>query len=161
MNPSYFRIKLDMEDAIQRLCDWTEAKYKERIETDYSNAVHVSLDKNGQWKGSCLYVYENEGWTVFEDLSGGYSFIDAKDWMKFAGEHEFIFAAYNDAIIYSEMIAIVDGKVIKNFIECDDMPEENINEGDGIKDINNWMDVEDFMDDDAFFYSDEGVVLIY
>lgn len=75
MNPSYFRIKVSMEEAVRRLCDWNGKPYKERIETNYSEAVNVSLDQNGQWKGSCVYAYENDGWSVFEDLMGGYSLL--------------------------------------------------------------------------------------
>lgn len=161
MNPSYFRIKLNIGEAIQRLCDWNGGKYKELIETKYSKAVDVSLDENRHWKGSCLYVYENEEWTVFEDLSGAYSFIDKEDWRKFAKENEFVFSAYNDAILYAELIMIVDGIVTKYFIEDFDMPDENVNEGNGIANINNWTNVARFVDDDELVYSDEGVVLIF
>ena len=96
MNPSYFRIKLNMEEAVKRL-----GSYKERIETNYSNAVRVSIDQNGKWKGQCLYVYEKDGWTVFEDLSGGCSVNEIDSWLKFAEKDELIFAGYNDAIIYA------------------------------------------------------------
>lgn len=97
MNPSYFRIRLNIEKAIERLCLWNDRSYKEKIETEFSKAVDVSVDENGQWKGSCLYVYENEGWTVFEDLSGGYSFIDAEQWKRFAQSDDLVVAGYNDS----------------------------------------------------------------
>lgn len=161
MNPSYFSIKLNMDEAVKRLCDWTKADYKERIETGYSKAVDVSLDKDGKWKGASLYVYENEGWTVFEDLSGGYSFIEPEEWKKFAQKDEFVLAGYNDAILYAEMVVITDGVVTKHFIEDNDNPEDNINEGDGVEDIKNWVNVASFVDDDDIVYSEEGVVLIF
>lgn len=161
MNPSYFRIKLNTESAIQRLCDWNGKKYTELIKTKYLKAVEVSINENGQWKGSCLYVYENKEWTVFEDLSGGYSFVDIEDWKKFAKENELIFAAYNDATLYAELIRIVDGVATKYFIEDFDMPEENVNKGDGIADINNWMDVAAFVDNDDLLNYNDGVVLIF
>lgn len=162
MNPAYFRIKLNKEDAIRRLCDWNGRMYKESIQTTYLKAVDVSTDQNGQWMGSCLYVYENNGWTVFEDLSGGYSFIEVDSWKRFAQMDEVLFAAYNDAMLYAEMIAITDGVVIKYFVEDFDMPEENVNEGDGIADIEQWTDVANFMDQDEIYsMEDEGVVLIF
>lgn len=161
MNPSYFRIKLNMEEAINKLCIWSEAPYKEKIETRYSNAVRLCVDEKGQWKGQCLYVYENEGWTVFEDLFGGYSFIEPNSWLEFAGKNEFLLAGYNDAIIYAELLAIVDGKVIKYFLECDDYPEDHANEGDGIPDIENWVDVASFVDEDELVYSETGTVIIF
>lgn len=161
MNSSYFRIKLKMDDAINRLCTWNEEIYKERIETRYSNAVRICIDEKGQWKGQCLYVYERDGWTIFEDLSGFYSFIEIDSWLTFAKENDFLFAGYNDAIIYAELLVIIDGKVAKYFIECDDCPEENVNEGDGIPDIENWVDVASFVDEDELIYSETGTVLIF
>lgn len=161
MNPGYFRLKQNMEEAVQRLCDWLEKNYKEKIETYYSNVLDASLNENNQWKGSCVYVYENEGWTVFEDLMGAFSFIDAEEWKAFAKEDEFVFAAYNDAMLYAELIVITDGVVTKNFMENDDIPEDNINEGNGVADIENWTDVAAFMDDDDLVNSDKGTVYIF
>ena len=108
-----------------------------------------------------MYVYENEGWTVFEDLMGAFSFIDAEEWKAFAKEDEFVFAAYNDAMLYAELIVITDGVVTKNFMENDDIPEDNINEGNGVADIENWTDVAAFMDDDDLVNSDKGTVYIF
>lgn len=161
MNLSYFRIKTNAGEAIKRLCTWLASDYKEKIETNYGGAVKVSVNENGQWKGSCVYVYENDGWTVFEDLSGGFSFIEAAAWKEFAGKDPFVFAAYNDAMIYAEMIVITDGNVTKKFIECFDLPEENINEGDGVTGIENWTDVAAFVDADDIIFSEEGTVYIF
>ncbi len=35
MNPGYFRIKLNMKDAVGRLCAWLGKEYKEKIDTYY------------------------------------------------------------------------------------------------------------------------------
>ena len=161
MNPSYFRIKLHMNEAIDRLCAWNDASYKERIETRYSKAVHVCIDEKGNWKGQCLYVYEKNGWTIFEDLSGRYSFIEPASWLEFAEDNEFLLAGYNDAIIYAELLAITDRKVTKYFLKCDDCPEEDANEGDGIPEIENWVDVASFVDEDELVYAETGTVLIF
>ena len=160
MNPSYFRIRQNLDKAVERLCNWNGSVFKERIETDYSRAVDVSLNEKGQWKGGCLYAYENEGWTVFEDLSGGYSFIEPKQWKEFAGNDELVFAAYNDAMLYAEMIVIEHSTLTKHFVECADIPEENVNEGDGVPGIETWIDVASFVDADDLVYSDKGVVFI-
>ena len=95
MNTSYFRIKLSKPEAIERLCSWNGSGWRERLETDFSSAVDLSLDETGQWKGSCLYVYEKNGWTVFEDLSGGYSSLEAEQWKLFAQKDEALFAGSN------------------------------------------------------------------
>ncbi len=85
MNPSYFRIKVNMKEAVERLCIWNGSDCKEWIETGLSDAVDVSLNENGTWKGTCLYVYEKDGWTIFEDLSGSYSFLEPDEWKKSFG----------------------------------------------------------------------------
>lgn len=36
-----------------------------------------------------------------------------------------------------------------------------MNEGDGVAEIDSWVDVARFVDDDELIYSDEGVVLIF
>lgn len=161
MNPSYFRINLNKEEAVARLCAWLGKEYQEKIDTYYLKAVDVSLDSNGQWKGSSVFVYENEGWTVFEDLMGAFSFLEPDDWKVFAKEDEFVFAAYNDAMLYAELIAITNGVVTKYFLENADIPEDNINEGDGVEDIEDWTDVAAFVDDDEIVDPDEGMVLIF
>lgn len=160
MNPSYFRINLPKENAIERLCQWNECDIKERIETAYENVVGVSLDDSGSWKGICLYAYENDGWTVFEDLSGGFATIPAESWMQFAQKDDLVVAGYNDAIMYAELIVITQGVVQKEFLEDVSFPEDNINSGEGYSEIQSWVDVAGFVDDDEYAYSDEGTVLI-
>lgn len=160
MNPSYFRINLPKEKAIEWLCQWNECGIKEQIETAYGNAVKVSVDDSGSWKGLCLYAYENDGWTVFEDLSGGFVTIPADAWIRFAGEADLVVAGYNDAIMYGELIIITQGVVEKEFLEDISFPEDNINRGESYLEIQSWVDVVGFVDDDAYVYADEGMVLI-
>lgn len=161
MNPSYFRIKLKKEEAVARLCEWIGKDYKEKIKVNYLAAVDAALNSNGQWKGSSVFVHENEGWTVFEDLMGAFSFLEPENWKAFAKRDEFVFAAYNDAMLYGELIAITDGVVTKYFLENADIPEDNVNEGDGVADIEDWTDVAAFVDDDGIVDADEGTVLIF
>lgn len=73
MNLSYFRIKFPMEQAIENLRVWIGKDIKERtdnVPTAFGKNIDAALNENDQWKGQCLYVYENEGWTIFEDMSG-------------------------------------------------------------------------------------------
>lgn len=161
MNPSYFRIRLNKEKAIERLYGWNGKNIKEKTETQFDDAVSVSIDENGQWKGSCLYVYENKGWTVFEDLSGGYAVIGAENWKTFAKDDPLVVAGYNDAINYAELVIIENGIIQKNFIECADIPKKNVNEGIGYKNICDLTDVASFIDDDELVYSDNGTVIIF
>lgn len=159
MNPSYFRIKTDLENAISRLERWNGKAFFERKQVEYSEAVDESLDENGQWKGSCLYAYEEEGWSVFEDLSGFYSSIPGQSWLALAENDDFVFAGYNDAMPYGEMIVIGGGEVLKEFW---DYPVENdlVILGDEYPEIESWEDVIDFIEEDDIIYSEEGILLI-
>ncbi len=161
MNPSYFRIQLPKEKAIERLYKWDHCMPKEIIKTDSSHSVQVSLGSNGQWKGICLYVYEKRGWTVFEDLSGGYMAIPAETWKEFAEKDNLVVAGYNDAICFAELVVIIDGAIKKEFLEDMDNPEENVNYGELPEKIDSWIDVADFVDKDTLVYSEKGDVYIF
>ncbi len=161
MNPSYFRIKLTIKEATERLCKWIEKSPKETIESTFAQSVAHSLGDKGEWKGSCLYTYENEGWAVFEDLSGGFSAIPAESWLGFAEGDELVVAGYNDSTMYGELIVIKDGMVQKEFLEFIDTPQENVNRGDMYTEIKDWADAAQFVDDDEIVYSDNGVVIVF
>lgn len=159
MNPSYFRINIRLDEAIARLEKW-EKRILEKISANSSDAIDMCLDETGNWKkGACLFAYENNGWTVFEDLKGSYSDLEGEKWLEFAMKDSFVFAGYNDAILYGELVIIEDGKVMKEFMEDFDNPDFNRNNGSAYEVIQDWADVASFVDDDYAFL-DEGIVLI-
>ncbi|SHJ56069.1 hypothetical protein SAMN02745136_00385 [Anaerocolumna jejuensis DSM 15929] len=107
MNPSYFRIKLPEGEAVKRLCKEMGGKpFIEKVETTSDKIVQVSLNNQGNWKGSVLYAYEKNGWTIFEDISGSYFSIPANTWLEFAHSENLIVAGYNDADISGEFIEL-------------------------------------------------------
>ncbi len=161
MNPSYFRIKLPMDQAVQRLCGFEGKTPKETILCRPTQAVSHCIDEKKQWKGSCLFVYENKGWTVFEDLSGFYAGMPAKAWQEFAQQEDFVAAGYNDAILYGELVVITGGVVEKEFLDDWEMPEDNCNNGDKFPEIQEWTDAADFVDNDDILYAEQGTVLIF
>lgn len=159
MNPSYFRIRLGKEEAVKRLAEWLGKPCKEKCETDLAGCVAVCLDEKQEWKGICLYVYENEGWTVLEDMSGFLSDCPAEAWKEYAKEDEFIFAGYNDAIPYGEFVSIKSGVVLKEF--CDFEGDVEKNNGVEFQKIESWVDVAEFVDEDEMVYSETGEVFIF
>ena len=68
-----------------------------------SEAVSLASDESGNWRGSTLYLYHKEGWTIFEVLSGHFGSLPAATWKLFAQNDSFVFAGYNDAIGYGEL----------------------------------------------------------
>lgn len=160
MNPSYFRINISMEKAIARLEKWQKRIF-EKKQAKSSDAVDFCLDDMGKWKkGACLFAYENDKWTVFEDLKGSYSDFEGEDWLLFAMNNSLIFAGYNDAVLYGRLVVIEDGKLVKDFFEDFDNSDFNHNDGTAYKEIKSWTDVASFIEDDALAFSDEGIVLI-
>ncbi len=159
MNPSYFRIKTSKEKAIQRFLDWMDEPVKEKYDkVCLSDCVKLCLDENEQWKGTCLYIYEKADWTIFEDVSGFLSTIPAQSWKYFACEDEFIFAGYNDAVPYGEFIAIKNGCILKEFLQFPD--ERKTDDREYEIEMNSWIDVAFFVDEDELFFCEEGTVII-
>lgn len=72
----------------------------------------------------------------------------------------FIFAGYNDAIPYGEMIALDNGEILKDF--GDDLSDSEFchSIGDEYQEIKDWTDVAAFVDDDDIVYSDTGILII-
>ncbi len=81
--------------------------------------------------------------------------------MEFALNEDLIVAGYNDADIYGEFIEIKNGKVIKEYLEIMDCPEENINEGSSEYEINSLTDIADYIDSDDLVLSETGTVYIF
>lgn len=166
MNPSYFRIKAAKQDAMERLGSWLERPELEPPKmVALSDAVTLACDANGNWRGPALYIYERDGWTVFEDFSGRLSSIPADSWLKFAGNDDFVLAGYNDAIGCGELIVIEKGAVVREFLYYADDAEENVDRGKlaqpGYEPLETWIEVASFVDDDELIFSERGLLWIH
>lgn len=73
----YMKMQPD-EVAKKRFCEWMEISVvKNIVETDCVKAIELSCNENGAWRGQAVFFYQNDDWTVFEDLSGGIRTIPA------------------------------------------------------------------------------------
>lgn len=153
----YFRIQLPKTEAIRRFCEWNEQKPKQQLQADSVQAFDLCSqnDSNG------LFVYETDGWTVFEDITQAYSFLECEEWENFCKQDSFLAAGYDDSALYAELLFIENGVVTKDFLECFDTPEEDKNKGEGIPNIESWTDVADFVDSDSFVGSSNGTLLLF
>src|SRR5688572_10113857 len=130
MCPSYFRIRLSRANALARYADWCKTPELEPPrEISYSDAVTFAVDDRGNWRGAALYLYHNNGWTVFEDLSGHHSWIPAESWLKLAQSDDLVVAGYNDSICCGELTVIQRGEVVREFRFDQDDPESNVDRG--------------------------------
>ena len=134
-------------------------------EVALSDAVSLACGGNGYWRGSALFVYHNNGWTVFEDISGHHGFIPADTWREFAQTDDFVLAGYNDAAGSAELIVIEGGAVVREFRHFHDDPESNIDLGKladhPVEPLENWIQVAEFVDDDPFVTCVRGLLWLH
>src|SRR5258708_23947189 len=96
-----------------RLAVWIGRRELFRREgVNAGDAVTLACDSHGVWKGSALFAYQAPGWAVFEDLSGHLGSIPPPRWLDLAGSDSPIFAGYNDAIHYGELLVAEGGRVV-------------------------------------------------
>ena len=163
MNPSYARIRLPLAEAIKRFSLINPHELEPPTEVTLSNCVARSVDSSGHWRGGAKFVYEKDGWTVFEDLSGHLGGHSAESWLAFAGDNDFVFAGYNDAIGYGELIVIGDRKLIRHFLYDTDNPQCNVDNGSlpEVDTLKTWIEVASFVDDDPNIFSETGLLWIH
>ena len=156
-----------MPDAMARFAKWLGylPELAPPREVSLADSVDLACDDDDQWLGAALYIYENDGWTVFEDLSGHRGSIPADSWLSFAESDDFVFAGYNDAIEYGELIVIENGTVVREFLFDADDPDANVNRGvlagNLIEPLKTWIEVAHFVDDDDLAFSEKGLLWIH
>lgn len=133
------------------------------VEAEMSDCFDLALTSAGDWKGDAKYVFEIDGWSVFQDLSGGLSSWGAKSWLPFADQDEFLFAGYNDAIPYGELILIRHGEIVREFLHDASDPSDNVDFGscDLVAPLNTWIEVASFVDEDDLAFSENGLLWIH
>lgn len=155
MCPSYFRIRISIDEALKRFAEWIEfPQVGPPQEVRESDAVRMAC-ANDAWKSIvAVFVYEYDGWSVFEDFTGYLASLAADRWSALAGQEELVFAGYNDTVPYGQLIVVHSGRVIREFLDDQQDPQDNVNRGELAFEqqspIKNWIDVAAFVDDDVY-----------
>jgi hypothetical protein len=166
MNPSYLRMRRPLEDAMARYDAWVGTPAlgppQEVADTD---AVDLALD-SGRWRGMAVYIFSSAGWTVFQELSGGLAGRAGEDWLRLADGGDLVFAGYNDAIGYGELVLIERGKLVRQFLQDEQDPSANVNVGTLPEETRqrfvHWADAANWVDEDEdFATSDRGFLWIH
>src|SRR6185503_15905073 len=130
MNPSYFRIHLPIDESLARFSQWIglpELSAPTRVRL--LRAVDAACE-NGVWRSLvAVYIYESSQWTVFEDFTGYLATFSADQWREFAGSNELVVAGYNDTVPYGQLIVVREGHVVREFLDDEQDPRENVNRG--------------------------------
>ena len=131
-----------------------------------SGSVDAACDQDGNWRGVTVFIHESDGWAVFHDLTGYLASFSAGQWLEFAKDDELVFAGYSDAVPYGQLIVISNGKIERNFLDDQQNPGENVDQGmldvENESPIETWIDVGSFVDDDELGYEpDAGHLWIF
>jgi hypothetical protein len=152
MNPSYLRMRRPLHEALARYGAWIGApELAPRREVAEREAIDLAL-VDGQWKGLAVYIYSSGLWTVFEELSGGLGARSAQDWLRLADGADLVYAGYNDAISYAELVVIEGGRLRRQFPQDEQDPSADVNAGtlpeEADKPFADWVDVAGWVDED-------------
>ena len=130
MTESYARIRLPMAEALVRFSAWIGLpELGPPVSVKWNKVVDAACE-NDTWRSAvAVYIYESEGWTVFEDQTGYLSAITADRWRALAGGAELVFAGYDDTIPYGQLIAVTAGQVVREFLDDEEDPKDNVNRG--------------------------------
>ena len=165
MNPSYFRIQLPLPEAQRRLASWLGLpELSGLVQTDSMCAVDLACWPGGGRRGAALFMSQVDDWSLFNDLTGGFSSTPASDWLKFAKTNSFVFAGYNDAICCGELVVIENGEILREFSDDRENPDTNLDFGrlpqEALAPIKSWIEVASFVDGDSSAFSDEGLLWV-
>lgn len=165
MNPSYCRIRLPKDEALFRFATWKRlSRVGPLVESDSMQAIELACDERGTWHGSAVFISSMGEWTLIQDLSGCLGGTPASEWLKFADGNELLFAGYNDAIGYGELVAVGGGKVLREFRNDKNAPHEDINVGridSSNEPFTSWVQIAGFVDDDDLGFSDAGWLWVF
>ena len=131
----------------------------------WDRAVDTATE-DGAWRGAAFYVHESDGWTVFEDMTGYLGTKSTHDWPRLAAQDALVFAGYNDAIPYAELIVVLHGQVVRDFRDDEQDPSQNVNKGrldfEDASPIDCWAEAASFVDgDDLAVLPEQGVLAMF
>lgn len=160
MCPSYVRIRLPIREALARFERWIELPALASAKKIRLFDVVDKTCKNGQWRSIvAVFVYESGDWTVFEDQTGHLASMSADRWRELAEEAELVFAGYNDAVPYGQLVVVQSGKVVREFLDDQQDPCGNVNRGklevERSAPITTWIDAASFVDEDEILSAPE------
>jgi hypothetical protein len=128
-------------------------------------AIDLAL-AGGDWIGLAVYIYAWGSWTVFEELSGGLAARPAADWLQLADGGDLVYAGYNDAISYGELVRVDAGQLVRRFLQDEQDPSANVDVGklpeEAAQPFVNWTDVAKWVDEEVEeLGSDQGWLWIH
>ena len=126
---SYVRLRCPLEEATARYGRWIGSpEVAPPRPVQERDAVDLAL-ANGEWIGLAVFIYTSELWTVIEELSGGLATQPVESWLQLAQEGDLVYAGYNDAVPYAQLIMIEQGRLIRQYLQDEQDSSEDIDVG--------------------------------
>lgn len=126
---SYVRLRCPLDEAMARYGRWIGAPevhppqlVREREASDLALA-------DEEWLGLAVFIYASGPWTVFEELSGGLEMRPVESWLDFAQGGDLVYAGYNDAVPYAQLIVIEHGRLVRQYLQDEQDSSADIDVG--------------------------------
>lgn len=152
MNPSYLRVRWTVEEAMARYGRWLGLP---EVAAPHPVGDREAIDLalvDGDWRGLAVYVFRSDPWTVFDDLSGGLAARPAEEWLRLAEGGDLVYAGYNDAIGYGELVRVDGGRLVRHFLQDEQDPAADVNVGalpeEAEARFASWIDLAGWVDED-------------
>ena len=164
---AYVRIPTPLPRALERFGAWIALPELEPPRHCRSRDAFDVACIGNEWRGVAVFAHEANGWTVFDDYTGYLGMLPSDRWIGLAGDDELVFAAYNEAIPYGQLIVVREGRVAREFLHDLQDPSHNVNRGrlelERATLIDDWVDAAWFVDSDelADLGANEGTLLLY
>jgi hypothetical protein len=149
---SYVRIRCPLDEGMARYGRWIGAPEvgPPRLvpERDVVDLAFV----DGQWLGLAVFIYASGPWTVLEEVSGGLELRSAESWLDLAQGGDLVFANYNDAVPYAQLVVVESGRVVREFLQDEQDSSDDVDVGqlpeEAGQRFENWIDVMGWVEED-------------
>lgn len=126
---SYVRLRCPLEEAMARYSRWIRLpEVAPRRLVPEREAIDLALDDD-EWAGLAVFVYASGPWAVIEELSGGLAERPVASWLELADGGDLVYAAFNDAIAYAQLIVVERGRLVREFLKDEQDSSADVNVG--------------------------------
>jgi hypothetical protein len=149
---SYVRLRCPLAEGIDRYGRWIGVpEVAPRRLVRERDAIDLAL-VDEEWLGLAVFIYASGPWTVIEELSGGLADRSVDSWLELAGGGDLVFAGYNDAIPYAQLVVVERGQVVREFLQDEQDSSANVNVGrlpeEARRPLKTWIDGARWVEED-------------
>jgi hypothetical protein len=149
---SYVRVRCPPEEAMARYGRWIGAPEVRPLRLVPEREIFDLATLDEEWLGLAVFIYASGPWTVIEEVSGGLAARSPESWLDLAQGGDLVFASYNDTIAYAMLVVVIGGRLVRQFLQDEQEPDEDVNEGrlpeESRQRFENWTDVARWVEED-------------